>query len=365
MISNGTPPKILSIVGARPNFIKLAALDREIRKRENLKHVIVHTGQHYDENMSKVFFDEMEIPKPDHNMGVKEHTHGLMLGRMLEKVEKILLKENPDIAVVYGDTNSTLAGALSAAKLRIPVAHIEAGMRSFNMKMPEEINRIITDRVSSLLFCSTDAAAKNLENEGFKSFDCRIIKSGDIMFDAAKYYGKISGARSDIVKEMKLDKFVLCTVHRAENTDEKKNLLAIINALEKINAEIPVVFSMHPRTRKMIRNHGISSAIRAIEPVDYFSMLELLKKCSLVMTDSGGVQKEAFFFEKPCVTLRNETEWVELVENGYNRLSGLKEDNIYDSCKMMLEKKSDFNKNLYGDGNASKKIADVIIEFIA
>jgi len=348
--------KLITIVGARPQFVKAAAVSREIAKHPEITEIIVHTGQHFDKNMSAIFFKEMEIPKPKYNLNINGLSHGAMTGQMLEGIEKIILDEKPDFVVVYGDTNSTIAGALATKKLHAKVVHIEAGLRSFNMKMPEEINRILTDRISDILFCPTDEAIKNLNKEGFENYDCEIIKSGDVMQDAAMFYAEKSKEKSTIIKKLKLKKFILCTLHRAENTDDLNNLKSIINALNKINTETPMVFPLHPRTKKIIQKNKIEMKFRSIEPVGYFDMLELLKHCSLVMTDSGGLQKEAFFFKKNCVTLREQTEWVELVENNFNMLAGSNAEKIYSSYKKMISVKSNFKINLYGNGTACKKI---------
>lgn len=353
--------KIVTVIGARPQFIKAAAVSREIIKHAEIKEMLVHTGQHFDINMSDVFFKEMEIPLPDYNLNINNLSHGAMTGKMLEEIEKILIKEKPDYLIVYGDTNSTIAGSLAAKKLFIKVIHIEAGLRSFNMKMPEEINRILTDRISDILFCPTDTAIRNLEEEGFKNFDCEIIKSGDVMQDASLYYSKKSVQYSSIIKNLKLDKFVLCTIHRQENTDDIKNLSSIIDALNIINSQIPVIVPIHPRTRKILAQQNLITSFKIIDPVGYFDMLELLKHCSLVMTDSGGVQKEAFFFKKHCVTLRQETEWVELVANGFNMIAGSNTQNIIHAYEVMLNKESDFEKELYGGGNASQKIVEHLL----
>lgn len=354
--------KILTVIGARPQFVKAAVVSREIKRHPEMKEVIIHTGQHYDQNMSDVFFEEMNIPRPHYNLNVNGLSHGAMTGQMLEKIEEIILGEKPDVVNVYGDTNSTLSGALAAGKLHVKVSHIEAGLRSFNMKMPEEINRILTDRVSNLLFCPTDTAIENLKREGYDNFDCRIIKSGDVMYDSVLYYSQFSGARSEIIKSLKLNNFILCTVHRAENTDNPHNLNSIINALNSINKNIPVVLPLHPRTRKIIESRGLKPEFTVIEPIGYFDMIELLKNCSLVMTDSGGLQKESFFFKKHCVTLREETEWVELVNYGYNVLAGSEENLITEKTEEMLNKKSDFSIDLYGKGDASRIIVNSIKE---
>jgi UDP-GlcNAc3NAcA epimerase len=357
--------KIITIVGARPQFIKAAAISRAIAQFAEVEEKIVHTGQHYDPNMSDVFFDEMAIPKPHFNLGVSNGGHGFMTGNMMVGLESIMMEEQPDAVLVYGDTNSTLAGALVAAKLHIPIVHIEAGLRSFNMKMPEEINRILTDRVSSLLFCPTETAVHNLKQEGFDTFDCKIINSGDVMFDTVKYYTEMLNGKTLVRESLNIDtgNYVLCTIHRAENTNDKQRLEHIFEALSGISDECKVVIPVHPRTRKYIEDYQIqlNSNITILDPVGYFDMLDLLKNCKLVMTDSGGLQKEAFFSGKPCVTLRDETEWVELVENGYNTLSGAEASRIIEGYHKMKHVAMPKEHLLYGDGNAAFKIVKEIV----
>jgi len=356
--------KILTVVGARPQFIKAAAVGRKLREH-GIEEVIVHTGQHFDKNMSDVFFQEMEIPKPNYNLDIHSLTHGAMTGRMMEHIETVLLRERPSGVMVFGDTNSTLAGALAARKLHIPVIHVEAGLRSFNMDMPEEINRILTDRISNLLFCPTNAAIENLKKEGFANFDTTIIKNGDVMQDAAIFYAKKAAEKSSIIAQLNLKgkPFVLATVHRQENTDNPVLLRSLFGALNKINKETPVVAPLHPRTLGISKKEGIVAEFTVIEPVGYFDMVELLKACSLVMTDSGGVQKEAFFFHKNCVTLREQTEWVELVEGGYNMLTGADGDKVFAGYREMMLRKNDFSKNLYGDGMASEVVAQTLLNW--
>ncbi|MCK4655071.1 MAG: UDP-N-acetylglucosamine 2-epimerase (non-hydrolyzing) [Candidatus Cloacimonetes bacterium] len=350
---------LLSIIGARPQFIKAATVSREIAKHNNINEIIVHTGQHFDTNMSEIFFDQMQIPEPDYNLGVNSLNHGAMTGRMIERIEQVLIDEKPDWVLVYGDTNSTIAGALAAKKLHIKVAHVEAGLRSFNMKMPEEVNRILTDRISDILFCPTGLAVKNLQNEGIEKYSlARIIKSGDVMQDAAMFYSDFAQKPDFKIPE----KFILSTIHRAENTDNEKRLASIIDALNEISEAIPVILPIHPRTRKIIKKSNINVEFKMIDPVGYLQMIYFLKKCSLVMTDSGGLQKEAFFFHKPCVTLRDETEWVELVENGFNVIVGSNSYEIYTAYKKMINKNPNYNINLYGKGKASEKIILELLE---
>lgn len=345
--------KILTILGARPQFIKAGSVSREIAKYEDIEEVIIHTGQHYDTNMSDIFFDEMKINKPDYYLGIGGKSHGAMTGQMIEKIEEVALKEKPDWIMVYGDTNSTLAGAIVASKLLIKLAHVEAGLRSFNMKMPEEVNRILTDRVSQVLFCPTDTAMQNLKNEGYDKLDCEVVKSGDVMQNGALFYKNHSVKPKFNIKE----NFILSTIHRAENTDSVDRLISIIDALNEINREKQVILPLHPRTKNIIEKNNINVEFTLIEPVGYLEMVWLIDNCDMVMSDSGGLQKEAFFFKKPCITLRDETEWVELVENGFNVLAGADKDKI-----LSLYRNNDFEVNydmdLYGCGNASQFIVE-------
>lgn len=358
--------KIVTIVGARPQFIKAAAVSREISRYPEINEIIIHTGQHFDKNMSDVFFEEMEIPAPKYHLNINSVNHGAMTGRMLEGIEPILLEEKPDFVMVYGDTNSTLAGALAAKKLHIRVVHVEAGLRSFNMNMPEEINRVLTDRISDILCCPTDKAVDNLKREGFEHIPCQVVKTGDVMQDAAQYYQGISATRSNIIRKLNLGgrEFLLCTIHRAENTDDLVRLTNIINALNEIALESKIILPLHPRTKKSIDSFHLklrTENLKLIGPVSYFDMIELLKNTRIVLTDSGGVQKEAFFFAKPCITLRDETEWVELVDRGFNRLAGAEKEKILNVYHKMKDKKIDFHVDLYGNGQASKNIVTNIV----
>jgi UDP-GlcNAc3NAcA epimerase len=309
--------------------------------------------------MSEVFFREMELPAPDLNLAIHGGTHGEMTGRMLEAIERCLLGERPDAVVVYGDTNSTLAGALAAAKLNIPVAHVEAGLRSFNLRMPEELNRILTDRVSSVLFCPTAAAQQNLAREGFAAFPCRTLVVGDVMLDAVRYYTGRSEQRPPLHRALGVpDGFVLCTVHRAENTGGER-LAELAGALGAVAERVPVVFPVHPRTRAALAAHsGALGSVRCIEPVGYLDMLGLVRHASVVMTDSGGLQKEAYFLGRPCVTLRDETEWVELVDAGANVLAGHRRERVLQAFEEMRGRPIGFDARLYGDGRAAQRIAD-------
>ena len=351
--------KILTTLGARPQFIKAGSVSREILKHKEIKEIIVHTGQHYDANMSDIFFEEMQIPKPDYFLGIGGKSHGAMTGQMIEKIEEVCLKEKPDWIMVYGDTNSTLAGAIVASKLHIKLAHIEAGLRSFNMDMPEEVNRILTDRVSNILFCPTDTAVQNLKNEGYDKLDCKIVKSGDVMQDGAMFYKNLAVKPSFDIKE----NYILCTIHRAENTNDENRLKSIFEALNAIAKEKQIILPLHPRTRKIIIQLGINTdSLTIIDPVGYLEMIWLVDNCSLIMTDSGGLQKEAYFFEKPCITLRDETEWVELVECGVNILTGASMEKILETYKANSFSDKEISKlKLYGDGKACSRIVKELV----
>lgn len=371
--------KIATVIGARPQFIKAAVISRAIiahngAKEKIIEEVIIHTGQHYDANMSGIFFKEMRIPEPAYNLGIGDCSHGAMTGRMIEQIEALFLKEKPDVVLVYGDTNSTLAGALAAAKLHIPVAHVEAGLRSFNMHMPEEINRILTDRISSILFCPTEGAVRNLTCEGIRSWRERsgdgpiILNVGDVMYDAALFYRNIAKPTegiSELLGDLSEKEFYLGTIHRAENTDDLVRLQNIVGALETIAQRIPVVLPLHPRTRKMLAKQGLRlAAVKILDPLGYFDMITLLEKCKAVFTDSGGLQKEAFFFHKQCVTLRDETEWTDLVDHGFNTLAGASRDRILDAEKAINGQMRDFSMALYGTGNAGENIVRTLVERI-
>lgn len=355
--------KVVTILGARPQFIKAATVSREFRKA-GVHEVIIHTGQHYDHNMSQVFFEEMEIPAPDYNLEISGLNHGAMTGRMMERVEEILLQQKPDRVLVYGDTNSTLAGALAAAKLHIPVVHVEAGLRSFDMNMPEEINRILTDRISQILFCPTQTAVRNLENEGYSNFNCDIALSGDVMYDAVLHYKEKISSHSTIIEKEHLQNksFVLATLHRAENTNQPDRLQQICEAFSQIHQEIEVVLPLHPRTRSYIQSQGLTLHAHLIEPVGYFDMLALLQKCSVVMTDSGGLQKEAYFFGKHCLTLRDQTEWIELVEAGANEIVGADKTKIINAFARVTQSNPFNGSLLYGNGHAAKQIVNHLLQ---
>ena len=352
--------KILTVIGARPQFIKASVVSAAIQKSSGLQEKIIHTGQHFDENMSNIFFDQLGIPKPDYQLDINSGSHGAMTGRMLEAIEKICLEAKPDRLMVYGDTNSTLAGALAASKLHIPVAHIEAGLRSFNMRMPEEINRILTDQVSDILFCPTDTAVKNLNNEGFNAKPVNVLNVGDVMQDSSMFFAE-RAVKSAVLNDIPETGFIVATLHRAENTDVPERLKGIIEALNYIHHHIqPVVLPLHPRTQKVVKSLGLELEMIVLEPVGYLEMIWLLKHCSAVVSDSGGVQKEAFFFKKPCITMRDQTEWVELIENGVNVLAGADTQKIIELTQAMLNKMIEDPLNLYGGGKASQNIVDFL-----
>lgn len=316
--------KVLTVIGARPQFIKASTVSRALRDVPGVTEVMVHTGQHHDASMSRVFFDELGIPEPDTNLGIAGGSHGAMTGRMLEALEAVMVEAGPDWVVVYGDTNSTLAAALAAAKLHLPIAHVEAGLRSWNRRMPEEINRVLTDHVSSLLFAPTAEAVANLAREGIASH--RVDLVGDVMYDAALYYGERAEHASTILEGLGLGRggYVLATIHRAENTDDPSRLRTIVEGLAAVARSRPVVLPLHPRTRGALERAGLlalaTSSLRTCPPVGYLDMTALERHASVIVTDSGGVQKEAFFHRVPCVTLRTETEWVELVGGDWNVL---------------------------------------------
>lgn len=352
--------KILTIVGARPQFIKAAAVSKAFSESDQIRELMVHTGQHFDPQMSDVFFNELSIRKSDYNLGIDSLSHGAMTGRMLEQIEKVIQKENPDYILVYGDTNSTLAGALAAKKLHKKIVHIEAGLRSHDMRMPEEINRILTDRISDILFCPTETAVSNLQKEGFDNFSCKIINSGDVMLDAVLMY-------REKVKEVKAkpdvpEDFLLCTIHRAENTNDISKLSKIFKALEEINKIVPIALPLHPRTKALLDQYEIESNLMVLEPQGYLEMLYLLDKCKMVLTDSGGLQKEAYFLKKYCLTLRDTTEWSELTEGGYNLLVGSEPEKILKGFHDFLNREFTESKDFYGNGRAGKIITESILE---
>ncbi|MFR1707589.1 MAG: non-hydrolyzing UDP-N-acetylglucosamine 2-epimerase [Clostridium sp.] len=347
--------KIITVIGARPQFIKAAAVSNKLREKH--EEILVHTGQHYDENMSKIFFDELNIPYPNYNLSVGSGGHGKQTGEMMTKLEEIYVKENPDMILVYGDTNSTLAGALVASKMLIPVVHVEAGLRSFNKAMPEEQNRILTDHISSKLFAPTETAIRNLKNEGIVE---NVYNVGDVMFDAVLHFGEIAKKNSTIIERLNLkDKeFILTTIHRAENTNSISRLKNIIEALNA--SEKTIVLPLHPRTKKYVSDYNLEFGdnIIVIDPIGYLDMLALESNCVKIVTDSGGVQKEAFFMKKPCITMRDETEWVETVENDWNRIVGTDKEKILDAIVNFIP--SQPQMDIFGDGKSSEKICSII-----
>lgn len=364
--------KIITIIGARPQFIKASALSKEIanQNNHNIEDIIVHTGQHFDFNMSEVFFSELGIPKPKYNLKINGLSHGAMTGQMLEGIEDVLNKENPDVVVVYGDTNSTLSGALAAAKLNIPVAHIESGLRSNNMFMPEELNRILTDRLSSILFCSSLLSIENLTSEGFpfkvkSSLKQEIIYTGDIMYDVVKNFRDNSSSKIDFSSlGIEKNNYVLLTAHRQETIDNTESLSILLDELEELSNLNNIVFPIHPRTKNAIYKNNLEHKLKnliLLEPLGYLEMHSLIKHASKVITDSGGLQKEAYFHKVPCITIRDETEWKETIDLGWNILSPPKDKSlveIFNSIKQC----EDANKMPYGNGDAAKIIIEKLIQ---
>lgn len=355
--------KIVTVVGARPQFIKAAAISRVIHQSfaGRITEVLIHTGQHYDRNMSKVFFEDLDIPCPAYNLEISGGNHGAMTGRMLGAIEEVLSMEKPDWVLIYGDTNSTLAGALAAVKLHIPVAHVEAGLRSFNMRMPEEINRVLSDRVSRLLFCPTEAAVRNLKTE---SITHGVHLVGDVMYDVALFYKDVARQKSTVLEDLGLEEgaFALATCHRAENTDDSGRLEEIVLALAEISSWMPLVFPVHPRTRKLLAEYGLHKSLRAVrlvEPLHFLDMVALEQAAKVILTDSGGVQKEAYFYGVPCLTMRDETEWVETVESGWNQLVGADATRIVKAFSTF--ERPALRPLLYGDGRAAAHIVATIL----
>lgn len=356
--------KFATIVGARPQFVKAAVVSQALKASADVQQIIIHTGQHYDFCMSDIFFRELGIPEATYHLGIGSGMHGAQTGRMLEAVERALLAENPDCVLVYGDTNSTLAGALAAAKLHIPLAHVEAGLRSFNRSMPEEINRVLTDHAADLLFVPTTLAIENLRREGIPDYRVHLV--GDVMYDAALHYGQRAEAGSNILREFGLRpaEYVLATVHRAENTDDPARMPVIRKALAQLGSQMRVVLPLHPRSRAVLAEQDfseLSNHVLLIDPVGYLDMLLLEKNARLIVTDSGGVQKEAFFYHVPCVTLRDETEWVELVELGWNRLaSPTSVGALLAAFRQALDAPPGCDAQPYGTGNSAQRIGDVL-----
>jgi UDP-GlcNAc3NAcA epimerase len=364
---HGLSIKLVTVVGARPQFIKAAAVSRAIRDGHagEIDEVLVHTGQHYDDNMSAVFFDELDIPRSKYDLKISGGSHGAMTGRMLEAIESVLVDEKPDWVLVYGDTNSTLAGALAAAKLHMPIAHVEAGLRSFNRRMPEEINRILADRLSSLLFCPTDTAVGNLRAEGMTS---GVHNCGDVMYDVALYYRDRARQRSTVLRDLSLTDrgFALATCHRAENTDDPQRLGEVVSALADIARDLPVVLPLHPRTRKLIDDNCLRprlTGVTVIDPLPFLDMVALEQSAKVILTDSGGIQKEAFFYGVPCVTMRDETEWVETVSLGRNRIVGAVREDIVAAFHASLGQPTVASGPgvPYGHGDAASRILSQLV----
>ena len=384
-LTNKIMKKILTIIGARPQFIKAAALSRAIRNHfsDQIKEIIVHTGQHYDENMSQVFFDEMEVPQPDYNLSVGSQNHAKQTALMIEKLEDLLVKENPDFVVLYGDTNSTLAGAVAASKLNIPIAHIEAGLRSFNKTMPEEINRIVCDHTSTLLFTPTKAGLNNLVKEGF-SIEAKqaftadhpgVFHCGDIMYDNSLYFAEVAEQKSSILQKYNIHKgnFILGTIHRDNNTDNPERLNAIFEAIQIIatDNQIDIILPLHPRTSKILeqnlqaetfKNINKNPFIKIVPPASFLDIVLLEKNCKMVITDSGGLQKEAYFFKKTVIILRPETEWIEIVENGTGIITDANTENIINAFQHFEKTKDLFFPIIFGDGKAAEFICNKILE---
>lgn len=345
--------KIVSIIGARPQFIKAAVISKEIEKKNGIEDVLIHTGQHYDENMSRIFFDELEIPHPNYNLEVGSGLHGAQTAAMLEKTEQILINERPDWVLVYGDTNSTIAGSLAAAKLHIKIAHVEAGLRSFNKLMPEEINRITTDRISDLLLVPSQNAMQLLEKENLAD---NALFTGDVMFDSILFYEKMAEEKYSLESITSEIDYHLATVHRAENTDDKKRLQNIFSAFSEMDKS--VVLPLHPRTKSKLDGIKFNDNIKIIEPVSYLKMILLLKNSSKVLTDSGGLQKEAYFMKKPCITMRDETEWIETLNGNWNFIVGSDRDLIIEKISVnSFAEQGEY----YGDGKAGEKIVKALV----
>lgn len=355
-------PKIVTVVGARPQFIKAATVSRIVQQTDGLNELLVHTGQHHDVAMSDVFFDELGIPAPAFNLGVSGGGHGAMTGAMLQRLEPLLLEQKPDGVLVYGDTNSTLAGALAASKLHISVAHVEAGLRSFNRRMPEELNRILTDQLADRLFSSTDAATANLRHEGVP--DELIHQVGDVMYDAALIFGDKARSDSSVLSRagVRPGEYALATVHRAENTDDDQRLTAIMTALDTVARDFPVVLPLHPRTRGAMQRLGLQlQHVTVIDPVGYLDMVALECQAVVIATDSGGVQKEAYFHGVPCVTLRDETEWVELVAAGWNQLVPPLDMATIVHAVLSARGRKGADVRPYGDGDAARKVVSTLV----
>lgn len=363
--------KIVTVLGARPQFIKASVVSSAMRQTGVIRETLIHTGQHFDANMSDVFFDELEMRRPDHALDIHSLPHGAMTGRMLERCESIMLDNRPDLVLVYGDTNSTLAGALAAVKLGIPIAHVEAGLRSFNMAMPEEINRILTDRIADLLFAPTEAAVRHLQHDGISSHKVHLV--GDVMYDVALQHGRRSRSDVGLMRDLQLERgrYALITVHRAENTDDVQRLRAVVHGIAKLAGDMTCVWPMHPRTRGILKREGLESALTdaapnliLCEPLGYFDMVQMEKFAGVVVTDSGGVQKEAFFHGVPCITLRDETEWLELVESGWNTLVPPQDPGAIHRAAVAAVGRVGQPVTPYGTGDAAVQIARRMVDFL-
>lgn len=355
--------KIVTVIGARPQFVKAAAMKHALMCYKNVEEIIIHTGQHYHDNLSKIFFSELELAKPKYNLNVGSASHGHQTSQMLSRIEDVLVNEKPHCVLVYGDTNSTLAGALAAVKLHIPIVHVEAGLRSYNHLQVEEINRVLTDRISDLLFVPSQDSANNLLKEAVSADKIHIV--GDIMYDVAKIFKEKSQA-SDVLKKSHISSknYIVATIHRAENTDDIANLQAIVNAFNKLSCEYDLVIPMHPRTQQSLAQHGFSldSKIKILEPLGFLDMMKLVSDAKLVITDSGGLQKEAFYHKIPCITLRDVTEWVELTQIGWNVvLPPTKINELLPLVEKMSELRQSW-QNPYGDGDTAEKIVNVMLE---
>lgn len=354
--------KLLTVVGTRPEYIKAAAIAHALPKFAKIEHVLLNTGQHFDANMCEIFFNEMQMPAPDINFKISGKTHGAMTGEILAKIEEALLKEKPDWVLVYGDTNSTLAGALAAVKLHIPLAHVEAGLRSYNLRMPEEINRIVTDRISNVMFCPTQEARANLLKEGLSAE--KIFVVGDVNYDVALHYaGTARPSPSTAAAIERNPGFLLCSLHRAENTDDPKVLAKLVATLNKLAQTHPIIMPLHPRTALLLKENRLQlTNVTCLEPVGFFDMICLLQTCKMVLTDSGGLQKEAYFFKRPCITLRTETEWVETVEVGCNLVVGQERRKILDAVSHFQVQDVSFAQELYGNGKTAEAILQKLLE---
>lgn len=357
--------QILTVVGARPQFIKASAFSRALKRfneshSTNFNETIIHTGQHFDKNMSEIFFSELEIPKPKYNLNISNLSHGAMTGKMITRLEELFINEKPDFILVYGDTNSTLSAAIAASKISIPIIHIESGLRSYNMEMPEEVNRVLTDKLSEYLFCPSKVACENLHKEGITK---NVYFVGDVMFDVVQYLKNLNHPTSFDDPIINESEFCVCTLHRQENTSDPKKMRNILESLNVINKEIRVIIPIHPRTKNIISEYDQTNLIEelnVISPISYKQMLSLLDESSFLITDSGGMQKEAMYLKKPCLTLREETEWTETVDLGLNTLCGSDPEMIMNAFNRLSTEELCFSANPYGDGDAADKIIDIL-----